>query len=393
MATNSKKKNGVVGVVALTLAGVLVGGAIGGAVGYILGKDKKEETPSEIVTPVPDPVTGADKGGGMEISGTENKYMSARMTKLSAESDEGIDPQAESSYLLTITVKPEESDDTKVDVEGTWKNASSTWASGKNFSDYITLTQATDGATNITVTCKQAFAEQGNIKVTSRMTPSVSLNITVDYVKKFRNTNVTFKNGSTTYFTLNGDTSATAAWTWVAPSATDYYNWGKGTLDYSDNFSIGTVDNAVKSHSITITTSSALRTQLAKTSFTSFSSETNFVKTCYETTMTFTNSLSLYGIFGFGSPSMSSGSGCLDYYTLFGFCSDMVDYGEDELDGTDFNKVKTCLKASATDFVITIKTELTEGGIQTATYNVNVTDSSIATKVTSMSANTTNIRF
>lgn len=80
--------------------------------------------------------------------------------------------------------------------EVAFKDLSSTWATGKNVSDYVTISVSSDTLT-CTVTCKQAFGEQIVLNVSSK-TKNASASANVDYVKRV--TDFTF-----TVLSENGD--------------------------------------------------------------------------------------------------------------------------------------------------------------------------------------------
>lgn len=80
--------------------------------------------------------------------------------------------------------------------EFAFKDPSSTWATGKNVSDYVTISVSSDTLI-CTVTCKQAFGEQIVLNVSSK-TKNASASANVDYVKRV--TDFTF-----TVLSENGD--------------------------------------------------------------------------------------------------------------------------------------------------------------------------------------------
>ncbi len=86
-----------------------------------------------------------------------------------------------SDCTLTATVEPADATVKDVTWSIAWKNASSSWASGKNVNDYVTL--ASDGMT-ATVTNNAAFGEQAVITVRSDSNPDVYASCTVDYAKR-----------------------------------------------------------------------------------------------------------------------------------------------------------------------------------------------------------------
>ena len=109
-----------------------------------------------IVSPVED---GPEEGKGIAV-------VSAEIPREQFD-DYGIMPIAETAYTVTATVNGDGLTDAQKNV--TWsapafKNPSSSWASGKNVSNYVTT--STNG-NQITVSCLQAFGEQIVIKCTS----------------------------------------------------------------------------------------------------------------------------------------------------------------------------------------------------------------------------------
>lgn len=120
------------------------------------------------------------------IGGITENGVKLSVRKLSAEeyADNGVSPMAETAYTLTATVLPENADNKQVDYAVTWKNAAATWASGKTVTEYVTATQATDGALTATVECLQAFGEQITVTVTSRDNAAAKAVCTVDYIRR-----------------------------------------------------------------------------------------------------------------------------------------------------------------------------------------------------------------
>ena len=87
---------------------------------------------------------------------------------------------------ITATVEPagaNEHDPLSWDVA--FKDPSSTWANGKNVSDYVTISVSADTLT-CTVTCIQAFGEQIVLNVSSK-TKNATASANVDYVKRVTN--------------------------------------------------------------------------------------------------------------------------------------------------------------------------------------------------------------
>ena len=342
-------------------------------------KDKPNDGNDENNPPTTPTINGV--GGGAIIS---NSVDTNGLTIYSAEipvSDYGaygISAQADTAYVLTATVQPTEATNKAVTYTIDWENANSAWASGKQTTSYVTVTQPTSGSLTANVTCLQPFAEPLRITCTSQDNPSAKSYVTVNYVKKLIGTSFSLGSGVTL-----GDNN-TATQTWYADSDVKLNS-------FTDNFSIGTKNDAVTKHYLTITTSSALQTELAKI-WTSSSA-----KTAYTATRTYTfppqyanEYFSWNNLF---VPYGGQSSGYSNIQGLFSFCSEEADYGEWEISKTQFNKLIPCLKACSVDFVITVKTELSSGAIYSKSYNVNVADSVLKIGVTSVGTNTGNIDF
>ncbi len=85
------------------------------------------------------------------------------------------------SYTITATVTPSDATNTNINWTIAWKNGSSSWANGKNISDYITFTFDESSAT---VTLRSAFGEQAIITAASESNPEATATCTVDYVER-----------------------------------------------------------------------------------------------------------------------------------------------------------------------------------------------------------------
>lgn len=303
--------------------------------------------------------------GNAVISGVENngvKLMSAKLPK-EAYAANGIDPLADTAYTVTATVEPADADDKTIDWTISFKNPSSSWANGKSVTDYGTITATSDGALTANFVCKQAFGEQIIITATSRDNPNAKGTTTVDYRKRLT---------STTTGIFDGNTSSTKVW----DTANNLYD---SNTRFNDTFGIGTIDDTVKSHKMAITTHSNLRSNLSPV----FPGN----QEGYSATAEYVGKIS--GAYGRLQWEMlfCPDPGSVSTYAitgLFYFCSDTVDYGEWEINSTKYNKLRTCFLNSSIDFVVTVKTELEHGATYTESYNVNVLDSSLKIKVSSV---------
>lgn len=96
----------------------------------------------------------------------------------------GISPIADSAIQIIASVEPEDAENKKVDFAAAWSDPSSTFANGKQVTDYVTVAQATDGALTATVTCLQAFGEKIVVTCTSRANASAKVTADVHYKQK-----------------------------------------------------------------------------------------------------------------------------------------------------------------------------------------------------------------
>ena len=119
----------------------------------------------------------------------------------------GVSVQAETAYTVTATVCPEDAANKKVDWSVAFANASSTWASGKKVTDYVTVTPSSDGALTAVVQNVAAFGEQIVVKTTSRDNTAAYATLNVEYLQ--RTTGYTLTLDGKTYATTG--TKANAA--------------------------------------------------------------------------------------------------------------------------------------------------------------------------------------
>lgn len=116
--------------------------------------------------------------GGMqvgEIQASGITLLSETVTETSA--------TAEKTVTITATIKPADAVNQGISWSIAWTNPSSTWANGKNISDYITLTESTDNKV-VTVSCLQAFGEQITLTAKSNDDPRIKASCTFEYAQK-----------------------------------------------------------------------------------------------------------------------------------------------------------------------------------------------------------------
>lgn len=163
--------------------GIVIGA---GGFGIVNNINKNEKVPEQTAT-LPD-------YGGAVIGEAQENGIQMMKTAIPVEeyAAYGVSEQAEKAYTITATVKPDDATNKKVNWSLAFANAESTWAKGKNLSDYVTVTAS--GTTNSTavLTCKQAFGEQILLTATSDDDSTKSAVCTVDYAQKVTNASLSF---------------------------------------------------------------------------------------------------------------------------------------------------------------------------------------------------------
>ena len=130
------------------------------------------------------PNLGEDMGNGgavlSEIDSNGIALLSAELP-VSAYSASGVSELAESAYVLTATITPENATNKSLLWSCNFKNSASSWASGKNCSDYISLTSSGNTAT---ISCLQAFGEPIIVKVSSSANSAIFTTCQIDYAQR-----------------------------------------------------------------------------------------------------------------------------------------------------------------------------------------------------------------
>lgn len=185
--------------------------------------------------------------GGMElpeeVTGSGIKLRAAR---LSATEEGGIAAQSENSFTLTATIEPSNAENKAVDWAVAWNDSSSSWASGKSVSNYVTVTPSADGALTATVACLQAFGEKVKVTVTSRDNANASATCIADYRKRMTDTTISL--------TANGATQST-----VMLGSGDTY-----TISAQPVYSAGTVNPTFSASGYTLKVSDEFKTEFGK---------------------------------------------------------------------------------------------------------------------------------
>lgn len=200
----SKVLNGILGgFLALVIAGGVAAVGVFSNGFKDWNKFKKDNTKQE------QPMTPPEDSGGSDITAEASNGIRLMSMKLAPVqyAAYGVAANAESAYTVTATVYPEDAANKLLDWTVSFKNASSTWASGKKVTDYVTVTPSSDGALTAVVQNIAAFGEQVVVKVTSRDNTSAYATLNVEYLQ--RTTGYTLSLDGKTYATTG--TKANAA--------------------------------------------------------------------------------------------------------------------------------------------------------------------------------------
>ena len=200
----SKVLNGILGgILALVIAGGVAAVGVFSNGFKDWNKFKKDDTKQE------QPMPPSEDSGGSDITAEASngiRLMSMKLAPMQYAAY-GVAANAESAYTVTATVYPEDAANKLLDWTVSFKNASSTWASGKKVTDYVTVTPSSDGAMTAVVQNIAAFGEQVVVNVTSRDNTSAYATLNVEYLQ--RTTGYTLTLDGKTYATTG--TKANAA--------------------------------------------------------------------------------------------------------------------------------------------------------------------------------------
>ena len=161
-------------IIAFALIFVLLAGLIGTWVVLFEDDAPEEESPAQTETVVTD-------GEGNAMESGKVYAMPANMV-FAATAAEPSD--AKHGITLKATIDPDTAANQNVDWSVSFVNPSSSWASGKTVTDYVTVTPTSDGALTATVQCLKAFGERIKITVTSRANEYATAECTVDYARR-----------------------------------------------------------------------------------------------------------------------------------------------------------------------------------------------------------------
>lgn len=176
----SERFSWIITIVAMVLVAILSIGLLCAL--FIQPKEEKKEETEQ--TAVNEQATVMDGEGNAMVSG--KTYVMPQRLVFAATAAEAV--TASEGITLTATVSPETADNKAVDWTVSFVNPSSSWASGKTVTDYVTVTPTSDGALTANVNCLKAFGEQIKVTVTSRVNPEAKAECTLDYARRILDT-------------------------------------------------------------------------------------------------------------------------------------------------------------------------------------------------------------
>lgn len=137
--------------------------------------------------------------GNMLMGDNEINGLSLQAYALSAEeyAENGVSEEAETAVKIKVRFSPENTTDKRLRASLSFKNAQSTWASGKTVTDYVT---ASVNQQEILLTCSEAFGEKIELRIDTNH-ENVYATVAVDYIA--RPTEVAFNVVSLTQTGMN----------------------------------------------------------------------------------------------------------------------------------------------------------------------------------------------
>lgn len=176
-----KKSDKVKWIAVLVAIVVLFAGVLAALIPTYVGKDKPIENE---ITPETNPVVMQTiRAEGIRLAMTP---MAERVAETNAENS------VVGTATVTATIEPADAQNKTVEWAVAFKDAQSTWATGKNVTDYVMVEPTASGALTATVTCKQAFGEPIEIKVKSKDNPACVAVVQADYIKRIESVSVVF---------------------------------------------------------------------------------------------------------------------------------------------------------------------------------------------------------
>ena len=209
-----------------------------------------------------------DNGGAVVNNAAENgiRLMSEKLSPVLYAAN-GVSETAESAYTITATVLPEDASNKNLTWELSFKNDSSSWANGKNVTDYVTVTSSGDTNNVVVLSCDEAFGEQILLKATSVADNTKSATVTIDYVKRLLSVDMALSDGTELidYKTLVAEYDYSDDSTYAPKVSFDFGNDEELTLEPTFTQGVGTIDGGYSITSATMDINPLMLAGLGKT--------------------------------------------------------------------------------------------------------------------------------
>lgn len=341
------------------------------------------ETTSESNAVYGDMDISPDSGNGVSIACTDiprkmyNQY--------------GIAPIAETAKSLKATITPSDASNKEVDWSVAWKDPSSSWATGKMVTQYITVTPTSDGALTANVACLKGFGEQIIVKASVRGADGLEATCTCNYQQKALGFDFKFTHSNTKNKTVLDLKYTTDTYTIDFPWQETVYNnflqdyclrycfTGNGVGDYIDvEYKLNLSADYTKSASMV----SGFGVSFAPTSDLIAAFTEAGVPTTGMTAGTY-------------SKSISAGTSKIDLADLMYFGSDRFNGLTDQKAFERYCNMRSALKARADKVMLLIKctTATTDGQNVENIYSIKFTASSLTAIANGISVNETDLTF
>lgn len=121
--------------------------------------------------------------GGMQVGESTHNGIQLMSAKLSDSefATYGVAATAETAITVNATISPGDAANQGIDWSVAWTNPQSSFASGKDVNDYVTLNASGKSAT---VACLQPFGQQITLMATSQDNPALSATCKLEYAQK-----------------------------------------------------------------------------------------------------------------------------------------------------------------------------------------------------------------
>ena len=167
------------------LAGILVTVLLAGATTTVvcLSRDKEPTSQGQVSVQPSDSADNVTDENGKVLSEGVN-VMPARMTFRNARAVTNASEY--DSVTIQATIKPDNATNKSVSWSVAFVNPTSAWATGKNVTDYITVTPQSEGSNIATIDCLRPFGEQVKITVVSESNRNAKAECVVDFAQRIQ---------------------------------------------------------------------------------------------------------------------------------------------------------------------------------------------------------------